>query len=142
MDVTLLSSKLNNDGTRTVFVMAANKPDAVHPVTNQPAGATCTTPSFGPDSIALFFVCAQNGQNTTLSLQTSKAWIPSTVNVQNPNNPAPGSGQYLPRILMMGQWFTMARRQAVTRHPMIRLEGLQVSNIRWVTLADLQQAEG
>src|SRR5690606_9202186 len=53
--------QVDASGARTIHVGVTGKPDTTHPVTSQPAGASCFTPMFGADSIELFFVCEVGG---------------------------------------------------------------------------------
>jgi Tol biopolymer transport system component len=123
-------------GERNIYVMVPDKPNTVQPVTQQPVGSDCTDPMFSADSLALFFTCMVDGQPQIFRYDVQGV-NQLNLGVAMADNPAPGPGD---GFLAFDDGTTIYYGYDTGSNvaAMLRLENLNATNIRWVTLADIQ----
>lgn len=126
----------NTNGQTNIFVMVADKPNVVHPITEQPVGSSCHSPIFGTDSISLFFICG-TGEESQLYRYDVKGVEALDLGVATVGNPAPGPGEGFIGF-DDGSVIYYGYEDGSNVKPMVRLENMQASNIRWKPINQFQ----
>ncbi len=118
------------NGTRNIHVMQVGLPTTAQAITQQPTDQHCEAPTFGADSLTLFFACA-NGDGTQSIYRYDISGLEAiNTTVTGPQNPAPGPGQGFMGF-DDGAVIYYGGDAGGNFAPLLRLENLNVSNIRW-----------
>lgn len=131
---------LDKQGIQNIYVLVETPTEIkVHPITNQPLDSPCFAPMFGPDSLSVYFVCTVNGVQT-LYRYGIQGLDAVDLGVSNIDNPAPGPGHGFlgfddGSVIYYG--YEDGSRVA----PMIQLQNQNVSHIRWITLAEVEEED-
>lgn len=131
---------IDKQGIQNIYVLVETSTEIkVHAITNQPADAPCFAPMFGPDSLTVYFVCEIQGVQTLYSygIQGLNAL---DVGVSNADNPAPGPGTGFLGF-DDGSVIYYGYEDGSQVAPIIEFENQNVSHIRWITLAEIEEED-